>query len=79
MRKRIFRIRYKNKEPNKPIIYTTIKALYEANREEIGITIGGLMNAVCRKEIWENDNIIIERLYVKPMIEENGTFSEVNI
>ncbi len=78
MRKRIFTIQ-KSATDNSPVVYTTIKALYEAHKEEIGITIGALMNAVCKHSYWQNDKVKISRHHIIPAIRDNGEYKELSL
>lgn len=78
MRKRIFTIQ-KPATDNPPIVYNTIKALYKAHKDEIGITIGALMNAVCKYSYWENDKVKISRHQIIPAIRDNGECKELTM
>lgn len=78
MRKRIFTIQNLATD-SPPIVYNTIKALYEENKDQIGITIGALMNAVCKNSSWGNDRVKVARHYIIPAIRDNGEYIEVKL
>ena len=78
MRKRIFTIQNLATDSS-PIVYNTIKALYEENKDQIGVTIGALMNAVCKYSSWENDRVKVARHYIIPAIRDNGEYIELKL
>lgn len=78
MKKRIFTIQSLTTD-SPPVVYNTIKTLYEENKDQIGITIGALMNAVCKCSSWENGRVKVARHYIIPTIRDNGEFIELKL